>query len=66
MVMEGYIGHVRLERAYGVLRFIYSDGGLYRAFRAFIFMYSDEGLYRVYGVLRSRMVMEGYIGHIEC
>ena len=33
-----------------MLRFIYSDGGLYRAYKVLVFMYSDEG----------------YIGHIGC
>ena len=45
-MMEGYIGHQR------VLRFMYSDGGIYRAFRVLRFMYSDGGLYRVCRVLR--------------
>ena len=29
-----------------MLRFMHSNGGLYRAFRVLRFMYSDGGLYR--------------------
>ena len=38
-MMEGY------NRAYGVLRFTYRDGGLYRVHRV---LKRDEGLYRAY------------------
>ena len=50
-----------LCRAYGVLRFMHSDGGLYRAYWVLRFMHSDGGLHRAYGVLR--FVYSDVIGH---
>ena len=43
--MEGYIGHIHKR----VLRFMNSDGGLYRAYRVLRFMYKDGGLHRSVG-----------------
>ena len=37
-----------------MLRFMCSNGGIYRAYRVFRLMYSDEGLYRAYRVLRLK------------
>ena len=42
-MIEGYIGHIGLYRAYKVLRFMYSDGLLYREYRVLRFMYSGGG-----------------------
>ena len=36
-----------------MLRFVYSDGGLYWAYRVLRFMYSDGGLYRSMGKVCS-------------
>ena len=49
-----------------MLRFMYSDGGLYRAYRVLRLMYSDGGVRRAYRVLRFILVMDGYLGRIGC
>ena len=50
-----------------VLRFMYSDGGLYKAYRVLRFMSSNGGLYKAYRASRFMFAdVEGSLRHIGC